>query len=244
MDIVEIIIKFTKLSLLARDATGSTPVHLAVSRAFPKITQMLVEAAPPEALYLENGVGSTPLEIAYLGDLVECTQNVNPPYAQTPPVLIGDKVGLSPARWNLEHLEVEVPKLAATIEELSQNGKLRKRTKVTTELGKFAKLMETHLETARSRKEEVPEGVKKAVVEEQDHAKTIEYLRKCLVSYTGERQLVHLIDVQKSVHSDLPERQNDKKVKDNARDEGLWDQGSDAKEGERGMVCKYLELEL
>ncbi|KAG8887776.1 hypothetical protein FRB98_009036 [Tulasnella sp. 332] len=51
-------------TLLLRDVTGSIPLHSAILASNSQIVSLLAAAGPPEALYMENGVGLTPYEMA------------------------------------------------------------------------------------------------------------------------------------------------------------------------------------
>lgn len=232
--IVESIVEFTKLTLLTRDATGSTPLHIAVTDGFSAITRILVEASPPEALYVENGVGATPLESAqleFLKDRASRQQNSDVSWLQ------GSTVTIQSRRWDFKHLQEEVPKYIATVEELSQSGKLRKRTKLANELAKFGETLQMNLEKASAQlAEEV--RVEKSDFDTSEYGKTYRYIKERLASHTGERQLVHLIDVQKSVQSHLPEMAKQKKGKRDVlgpdhRDEHGFDAEEDTEAKER-----------
>ncbi|CAG8620719.1 11185_t:CDS:2, partial [Acaulospora colombiana] len=71
LGVVEFLLSFhhpvTDASLLVRDANGSLPIHEATSKGYHKIVELLVRsksAQAMKALCTENGIGSTPLEIA------------------------------------------------------------------------------------------------------------------------------------------------------------------------------------
>ncbi|CAG8655036.1 2298_t:CDS:2, partial [Acaulospora colombiana] len=71
LEVVEFLLSFdhpvTNASLLARDANGSLPIHEATSKEYHKILELMLRsksAQAMKALFTENGIGSTPLEIA------------------------------------------------------------------------------------------------------------------------------------------------------------------------------------
>ncbi|KAG8939515.1 hypothetical protein FRC00_013838, partial [Tulasnella sp. 408] len=68
--LVELLIRSAKSAvvptLLLRDSTGATPLHSAILKGWSKIVSHLISIGSPEMLYLENGVGSTPMEITRL----------------------------------------------------------------------------------------------------------------------------------------------------------------------------------
>lgn len=51
-------------SFFLRDNTGATLLHTAILKGYSKIVSLLVGAGAPDVLYMENGVGSTPMEMA------------------------------------------------------------------------------------------------------------------------------------------------------------------------------------
>jgi hypothetical protein len=53
----------TNASLAARDSDGSLPLHIAVTKGYGEITKLLLGASP-KSLFVEDGLGSTPLEQA------------------------------------------------------------------------------------------------------------------------------------------------------------------------------------
>ncbi|TFK64176.1 ankyrin [Pluteus cervinus] len=201
--IVAMIADYTKLTLLTRDAGGSTPLHLAVTNGYAEITRILVEASPPEVLYMENAVGATPLEIAQLFDLQD---RLGENESHELPYLAGDEVEVKERQLNFDKLQQEVPRYVATIEELSQIGKLRKRTKLLTELTKFGDVLQGNLERASASLANARQDESDLDNRKDGKTRTYVYIKGRLASYTGERQLVHVIDVQKSVQADLPEK--------------------------------------
>jgi len=68
IDLVTILLETARKAiaptLTLRDCTGAIPLHSAVLNGHATIVSLLAAAGPPEALYLENAVGATPLEIA------------------------------------------------------------------------------------------------------------------------------------------------------------------------------------
>jgi len=193
-----------KCGLHVRNVDGSTPLHLAVQRGFVEITRLLVEASPTECLHAENGVGETPLEMATLQELLWRTRTEYITSANTPLTLDINGDSRTQKYFDLAKQEVEIPKLRATLNQLLDDGRLKKGTKTTTELLAFAVAMEAKLATARTKP--VPEIIPKKeeiVSDKTDWKGTLEHMRKAVTARPGLRNLVHLIDVQKSVDGDL-----------------------------------------
>ncbi|KAF7347372.1 Ankyrin repeat protein [Mycena venus] len=66
------VLEFSTASLHLRDADGWTALHAAVQKRSPAIIGRLINAAPA-GLGAENGVGHTPLEMAFLQELIART---------------------------------------------------------------------------------------------------------------------------------------------------------------------------
>ncbi|KAF9266483.1 ankyrin [Marasmius fiardii PR-910] len=223
-DVVQAIVDFDKSSLLIRDTKGSLPLHTAVANGYDVITKMLIQATP-EVLHCENGVGNTPLEIAtgnfLLSHITEVGSHVNTINNFVPASL--------PTRRDVEKLEDEIPKLRQMIATLVEEKKFIKDSKPEKEFSAFARYLETQLASAKpeyevrkkraeekvekdKRKEE--EEMKKAGEEDfyrngirsQEHSdpkKTYKVVKGACDTNPGERRLVHLVDVQKSIQGDL-----------------------------------------
>jgi hypothetical protein len=125
---VEFLLSFdhavTNASLLIRDVNGSLPIHEATSRGYEKIVQLLLGSTSPQmmtAMFTENGVGSTPLEIATFKYLLasdaelQTRFNSNAVQFTTPSSLIVNNLRMpwTNARTSLDTLK-------GTLEQLSQ----------------------------------------------------------------------------------------------------------------------------
>jgi hypothetical protein len=121
----------------------------------------------PYSLFIEDGVGSTALESAMLNHFRERISSFtgdNMNYAQVCHFnpRAADK---QPDRFNLAHLEKELPGLRNTIASLLplEVGKLRKDPRLEKELVRFAKKMEEHMRKLRDASVDVK------AVEEQEN---------------------------------------------------------------------------
>ncbi|KDQ65163.1 hypothetical protein JAAARDRAFT_188410 [Jaapia argillacea MUCL 33604] len=258
----------TPRMLLALDNDGCTPLHCTVRLGYPTITQLLASSEMDNStlalesikasLYLENGVGQIPIETAFQQDLLFRIQEKFP--TQFPEASVLAPVGQeSPAesakyrkiaRWDLDHLEREVPKLSAVIGRLVEEGRLIKGTKLQAEVDKFVNRMEEAHRLARERKRESEKsddefikdiiqvkgddddddedgvgsttplfarqkalfqqgrrvalyGQQDPYVDQVDRSATLKHIREAVATFPGIRQLVHVIDVQKSVQGNL-----------------------------------------
>jgi Ankyrin repeats (3 copies) len=193
----------TKASLLIRNADGSIPLHLAAQAGVAEITQLLAEASPTEALHCENAVGETPLEIASLQELVWRTRTKFATSISTP---VLDFAGNPPTQqyFDLAIQEVEIPKLRATLNQLLEDGRLKKGTKTTTELLNFAVVMEAKLATTRTKTvTKLEESKDNNAGDIVDREATLRHIKKGVASRPCLRTLVHLVDVQRSVERNL-----------------------------------------
>ena len=156
---------------------------------------------------MEDGVGHTPLEIAMFNWLHISTGF----FGILPTVQLFEE--------GMLHLYFKRPKfvtqgeanaLKDTIDNLFASGQLRKGTKLTTDLTAFA-----DKKSAEAKKRAECEAHKKSdsgsgganyendTIEHADAIKTMEYIIAAASTRHGPRQLVHLIDVHRSVQGSL-----------------------------------------
>lgn len=189
-----------------RDSDGCLPLHIAVRRGLSRIVKLLIDASP-STLFVEDGVGSTAFESATLNHFRERMKSF-PDNDNTDYTRIGDvnprAADRHPDRFNLAHLEKELPRLRNTINSLLEVGKLRKDTKLEKELIRFAEQMEEHMRKLP----DAPVDVKPVKEQEnptdvQDYDATCDVVREALNHIQGQRYLVHVLDVQKSVDGSL-----------------------------------------
>ncbi|KAK7053725.1 ankyrin repeat protein, partial [Favolaschia claudopus] len=146
---VKLIVEFSRATALVRDVEGSIPLHSAARAGYLEIIQLLVDAAP-SGLYMENGVGETPLEIARLRDLVERNTSLAQHHYGNNSYELQQGVQDTPPRFDIDKLEVELPKYRATLDHLVASGVLNKETKATTDMYAFAEYMEWKLIAAKA----------------------------------------------------------------------------------------------
>jgi hypothetical protein len=198
-----LICDFTSSGLDRRDAHGSTPLHCAVSNACPEITQLIIERAP-HTLYMENGVGETAEEIISFSELSSRAKSDNSGHSRSNQMALNQQnISADPIVPDIKHLEIEIPKLRLTLEDLVRDGKATKESKVYREFSAFASLMEK-LKVSKTAANTQVEGVEEERIL-VDHAATLKVIQDAIAkSPKGKRELVHLLDVQNSVASDLP----------------------------------------
>ncbi|KAH9949875.1 ankyrin [Amylocystis lapponica] len=228
--IVRILLSTKASPFLLRDVKGSTVLHIAVKSYLAEITELLVNACPSEALYMEDGVGNTPLELVIQGSLLEKTGRGFPANMPDVPTLSSS--------WSLDDVATkkpfviakqkdELPRLRTTIQGLLKEGRLRSGTKLTTELLAFADKMEAKLvaEEAKAAGKEVKvEATGHATTEDSENiSKTCEVLQAAIAQHpaTQARYLVHLIDVHRSVRSSLDKSKTVIEQARNTHDEEL-----------------------
>ena len=103
----------------------------------------------------------------------------------------------------IQKLEKELPQMHAILDTLFTDGRLKSQTKLATELTKFCNKMSELLSAAAlvPTKEKASEN--KDPLDTSDINETRSVVVAALKDLTVNRQLVHLIDVQKSVGTDL-----------------------------------------
>ncbi|KAG6828432.1 hypothetical protein H0H92_008006 [Tricholoma furcatifolium] len=202
---VRLIVNFTKATLLTRDVDGSTPLHCAVQRGYANIIKILIEGAPSDSLYMENGVGEAPLDMALLKLTLKIIQNFTYGAPTGPSSLTPSHINIiwNTERVNLNGLEPELQRLRQTIDQLANDGKLAQGTQLLIELRRFVELMEHKVEEKK-----VSESSKKTdpiepSIDSCDELHTLHTVMMGLEGGSGRRQLVRLVDVQKSVQGYL-----------------------------------------
>ncbi|KAG8976347.1 hypothetical protein FRB90_009230, partial [Tulasnella sp. 427] len=142
--LVELILNIVKdaavPSLLLRDSTGATPLHSAILSGHTKIVSLLIASGPPEMLYMENGVGSTPMEIARLQYLTQSIRGLVGPLEQANDGFdayeFGKvKLGLAPGIRERDRKEVE--SLKRVMEGIKGSGVLANKPELLRVLEEF-----------------------------------------------------------------------------------------------------------
>ncbi|KAH8991543.1 hypothetical protein EDB92DRAFT_1945881 [Lactarius akahatsu] len=178
--------------LLLRDADWSTPLHVAVQNADTVLAEVLLKYGPTQLLYAENSAPRfpTPTELS----MNIWRQLFSPP--KGPPL------------FDVEKQKTEIPRLRATLDTLLADGLLVDGAKLTTELFAFAGRMEGRLAMETAQKNAADEGELDSLEPQGSTARTYFALRDAAAARPGTRQLVHMVDVQRSVQRNLA-RQDD-----------------------------------
>lgn len=198
---MKLIVEFSKATALVRDVDGSIPLHCAVRSGFPETIQILIDAAP-SGLYMENGVGEAPLEIAVLQDLIVRNQQLaNQRGRGFNGVELQNPGADQPPRLDIDKLEAELPKFRTTLEALVGSGVLERTAKPAVDMFAFAEQMEWKLVAAKEARN--VDSVVDSRAESGDSAKALANVKAAMNVVDGHRELVHLVDVQTSVQSSL-----------------------------------------
>ena len=249
------IVEFTKSTILMLDVNGQNTLHAAVKASYPQVTSILVAAMDPKGLHMENSVGNTVLDTVTLDELNSRIQR----FLQTQSISMTelatsynvDPFHRYPGNY-IQKLEKELTKMDATFDALLVDGRLKMQTKIYAELTKFSSMMRERMSTAEAtarltvvQAEKIPEI--KDPVDTPSVKKTTMIVLEALKDLTAERQLVHLIDVQKSVGAALEKAGNRlpqfhvrslRRHKDKGTLEG--EQDEDEEEKRQSMVWRYL----
>jgi len=258
-DIVKLIVDYSTDSVLLHDVNGSTTLHAAVRAGYPDITKILLGAVGPEALHMEDGVGSTILEIASLPDLNERLQAVFEALSQTPDEISPSNVDVDTDRRRYDkaitdELDKEIPKLRAIIEEILPSERKKRRTKVIWELNTFATMVESRVKEGKTavearaladKADADEEDAKPITTDTVDQRKTLLVVRESMEERSGSvnRRLIHVADVQKSVSADLENAQKSKFDDDRERHGGLDEEKeeNDARKLEKSMLGDFVD---
>jgi hypothetical protein len=233
---VKLLLEFKKLGLLLRNVDGDMPLHLAAQKGYAEITKLVVEASPTEALHAENGVGQTAIETATLRELL---LRIGGTFNLIHRVYRG---GLESTFLDITAREVEIVKLRATLDQLLQEGRLKRGTKTTTELLAFATMMEAKLATAKSRNLAAPSVDKKAPLDLDvvDHLATLQHIRVGISARPGPRHLVHLFNVQRSVAGSLAAVNEAKKTARVGSDMEGEEEDEEEEQKRNSLVCRMV----
>ncbi|KAF9808872.1 hypothetical protein IEO21_07710 [Rhodonia placenta] len=221
IDMVRILVETKASPYLLRDVHGMTPLHIAIQEGRPKLTQLLIDASPVDALYMEDGVGSTPLEVAEARALRIITREGFPCRMEIPKACEHNaSEQLERCNFDLPTQEREVGRLRAVVGELVKEGRLKAGTKLAMALQAFSERMDAKVAKVRAEQDALEEAEKtrKAaegtkgpdertpeVEEETDVLATLEVVRRAVGARGGAqpRLLVHILDVHKSVEKSL-----------------------------------------
>ncbi len=233
---VELLLARSRVANTIRDSDGCLPIHIAVRRGSPRIAKILIDSSP-STLFMEDGVGSTAFESATFNLFRERMNHFSLGTINLVASSKSTTADMDPERFDLARLEKELPHLRETIDSLLKVGKLRTDTKLEKELLGFAEKMEDHMR----RLQQAPVAVEleeETLTDVQDHNATYDVIKEAFNHVQGERQIVHLLDVQKSVDGSLTRsyRPKNKTVED--------DMQKEEKETENSFVAKHAVVDI
>ncbi|KAG6855442.1 hypothetical protein H0H87_002810 [Tephrocybe sp. NHM501043] len=147
-----------------------------------------------------------------------------------------------PHRVDLNGLEQELKRLRNTVEQFLQHGTLAKGDRLTVELVRFMELMEEKVAHEKTIENVMSVATEEPLQDTYDSECTLKFVATAVAASPGMRQLVHLIDVQKSVQSGLlrySSAEKPKEAPDNG--EGLkFEVNKEIKEHQRSFVMTYI----
>ncbi|KAG8952590.1 hypothetical protein FRC04_003951 [Tulasnella sp. 424] len=205
LKLVELLLRTAKNAvvptLLLRDCTGATPLHWAILKSWFKMVSLLVDAGPTEMLYMENGVGSTPLEVTRLQFLTQTLRGLVSPL--NPPIglntLAIGSMNLTPEPGMRDRDEEEVRSLRRVINGIKNSGALANRPELLEVLSIFADRSEQEFATwVAQRPQDEIQSTSSGTNNGIDVKATFDVFSKA-VAEVHRRQLVHLRDVQLAV---------------------------------------------
>ncbi|KIO24986.1 hypothetical protein M407DRAFT_25631 [Tulasnella calospora MUT 4182] len=208
LKLVELLLRTVKNALvptlILRDCTGATPFHSAILNGWSKTVSHLISIGPQEMLYMENGVGSTPMEITRLQFLTQALRGL-----LTPLILPDgfstrgiDNLSLTATPGMRERDREEVKSLRRVIAGIKSSGSLARKPELLKVLSDFADRSEQEFAIweTQNPKEEV-QSTRPTSNNGQhlcDVKATFDIVSKVAVG-VHQRQLVHLRDVQLAV---------------------------------------------
>ncbi|PFH47159.1 hypothetical protein AMATHDRAFT_7033 [Amanita thiersii Skay4041] len=200
---VQLLLAFSPIANTIRDGDGSLPLHVAVRKVFPKITSLLINSLP-STIFMEDGMGSTASESIQIKDRIKQISALN--QLPQPQSLHFNGVASGPPRFQLSHLEKEIPALTQTIDLLLKEGRLKTNTELEKELLRFADKMEGHmrrLQQEPAQMSALEEKQDEHPVDSADMETTLKVVKAAVEKGGSKRELVHLNDVRQSVECSL-----------------------------------------
>src|SRR5882757_968914 len=125
------------------DVHGQTTLHAAVKMCYTQITSVLLAAADPRGLQMENTVGNTIIDMISLNELNSRIERFSNSLASSPMSELGrwmdrDDPFNRQSGVYIQKLQKELPKIDTIFAVLFADGKLKSQTKLAKELTKFA----------------------------------------------------------------------------------------------------------
>ncbi|KAL7278324.1 hypothetical protein ACG7TL_008300 [Trametes sanguinea] len=239
---LRLLLQMTTPTFTLRDRHGSTVLHYVVKNSLAEMTRLVAEASPTEALHMEDGVGSTPLEIAALMWLRHKTSwrlFTDSPSVRT----LGRALQFAQQPRDVSAEDVKL--LKDTIEHLTASGRLRAGTKLAIELSTLVDKLDD-----RAKKQAIFSSGKDVATSpldarahsgQRDVEKTYAYISSAVSARPCRRGLVHLIDVHRSVkvsiERSIDNSQDEKKKNDDM--EEIKTESEDAKSKKRSVISHH-----
>lgn len=193
--------------LYVRDRKGSLPVHVAVHQGWAKIVSLIIANGGSDSLYWENAVGETPIETATIQWLLNATRNA-----------IGD--GLESTRamnmynnWRVEAPLTTIDKLSSQVKvlkdvlaQLERDGKLTANSDLKKAFESFVVYLDRKREEGEAiaaKESNTTTAKNNNQFDKTDSKETLKVVSSFISTSAGERQIVHLIDVQNSVRNSI-----------------------------------------
>lgn len=217
---------------------GQTPLHMAAEKSFAECTKLLLAAAPPAAMYMEDCVGNTVVEGAELRELGQRVPSLNLDTHIADYTHLGPTEPGLPMDRTIQHVPnplnvcVEsAPRIADMFAALGAS-QGRYRAKVHASVTKWAEKRAPRAAALAARKA-LRDAEEKAFKEKwepqtntqqaqsprdrKDVLKTIKHIREAVAAAsamgsTPPRRLIHLFEVQQSVAATLSTVRGENKV--------------------------------
>ncbi|TFK24215.1 ankyrin repeat protein [Coprinopsis marcescibilis] len=254
--VVKKLVQFDSNFTLVRNIDGQTPLHIACNKGFAETVKVLLESGASQhaGLYMEDGVGQTPVESLWLKRLSEVLSSQQTGsyfrYNRKPSTLDLRRIPtqnhtVHMVRVNIEHLEKDIPRLQEIVDILVAEGTPSNPGEFALKLASFIETLKRTLATLKADESKVTEAsappapqlvsrAKKGSSDSSGFERTGKVVLEFggAVNLPGQRDLVKLFDVQASVKANLDRvfnsRNTDDEDSDAEEDEDLktWQQGN------------------
>ncbi|PPR01075.1 hypothetical protein CVT24_000396 [Panaeolus cyanescens] len=213
--VVKLFLQYLGKESLDRDIDGQTPLLVSVREKYVEITKALLATSSTQGLLMENAVGNTILDIATLNELTKRTGS----FRQTvpsPSELSKDNVRylVTGTFDGTQDLKKKAHNLRSTIDQLLEEGRLRRSSALTTEFLLLIRNLERRAAALQAAADALPKLPEKKeeepnpdAVDKVDVEEVYNLVKAAFERIKGDpkanRQLIHLMDVQASVKAAL-----------------------------------------
>lgn len=195
-----------KDALYVRDRKGSLPVHVAVHQGWAKIVSLIIANGGSDSLYCENAVGETPIETATIQWLLSATRNAFDDGLESTRAMNMYNNWRVEAPLTIDRLPSQVKVLKDVLTQLERDGKLSVNSDLKKVFESFVDYLDRKREEGEAmaaKESSTTTAMNNNQFDKTNTKETLKVVSSFISTSVGERQIVHLIDVQNSVRNSI-----------------------------------------